>query len=232
MLDGPDALCFDVYGTLCDTQAVTAELHDRIDAPSPVVEKIARRWRDTQLEYTFRVEVMDAYRPFTELTADALEFATAYYGHEIDEEGTEALLDAYDELDPYEGTLDALDALGALGEGGLDLVAFSNGNHGMLDPVLENAGIDERLDGIVSADEVGTFKPDPVAYDHAASEVGHELGDCWLVSSNRWDVVGAIEAGMGAAWVNRDNEPYDPVGGSPSLSVDSLGELAAELAGE
>jgi len=228
MSDGPEALCFDVYGTLCDTQAVTAELHERIDAPSSVVEDVAWRWRDKQLEYMFRVEVMDAYRPFTELTADALEFATEYYGHEVGEEGTEALRDAYDELDPYEGTLDALDALG---DSGLDLVAFSNGNHEMLDPVLENAGIDERLDGIVSADEVETFKPDSAAYDHAASEVGHDLGDCWLVSSNRWDTVGATEAGMGAALVNRDNEPYDPIGGSPSLVVDSLEELAGELTG-
>lgn len=229
MPETPEALCFDVYGTLCDTQAVTTELHEQIDAPSSVVGEIAQLWRSRQMNYMFRVEVMDDYRPFTSVTADALEYATEYYGHEVDEAGTEALLDAYDELDPHEDTLDAVEALAG---SGLDLVAFSNGNHEMLDPVLENAGIDEHLDGIVSADEVGTYKPHPEAYGHAADELGRELGDCWLVSSNKWDTVGATEAGMGAAWVNRSNEPYDPIADEPNLVVDSLGGLADELAGE
>lgn len=223
----PEALCFDMYGTLCDTQAVTSALHEHVDAPAKLVDEIARLWRRRQLNYMFRVDMMDAYRPFTEVTRDALEYALEYYGHDLDDEAVADVLDAYDELDAFPDTLDALEAIG---EAGVDAVVFSNGNHEMLDPVTENTGVADRVDGVVSADEVGTYKPAPAAYEHAAEQVGHDLADCWLVSSNNWDVVGALEAGMGAARVNRSNEPYDPIGREPNATVDSLSELADVVA--
>ncbi|WP_129116512.1 haloacid dehalogenase type II [Halegenticoccus tardaugens] len=222
----PEALCFDMYGTLCDTQAVTATLRENVDAPDPLVGEIARTWRDRQLEYMFRAVAMDAYRPLTEVTSDALAYALDYYGRGLTDDEIGAVMAAYRELDPFDETLDAL---AALGESGLDTAVFSNGNREMLEPLAANVGIDEHVDEIVSADEAGTYKPDPAAYEHAADRLGREIDECWLVSSNVWDVVGATEAGMGAAWVNRSNEPYDPFAPDPNAVVRSLSELVEEI---
>ena len=222
--DAPEALCFDMYGTLCDTQAVTSALGDHLDAPDSLVSEIARLWRRRQQEYFFRAEAMDDYRPLSSLTAGALDYALAFYGRDLSEESVEAVLDAYERLDPY---ADALDALDALADAGVDLAVFSNGSPDMLEPLAENVGIADRVDAIVSADEAETFKPAPGAYEHAADSLGRGIAECWLISSNTWDLVGARSAGMGAGRVARSNEPYDAVfEADPTVVVDSLGELA------
>lgn len=222
--DAPEALCFDMYGTLCDTQTVTAALGERLDAPEGLVSEVAKLWRRRQQEYFFRAEAMDAYRPLSALTADSLAYALDYYGRELSESEAEAVLDAYERLDPYE---DALDALDDLAEVGVELAVFSNGSPDMLESLAENVGIADRVGAIVSADEAGTYKPAPGAYEHAADRLGRDLGECWLVSSNVWDLVGARTAGMGAARIDRSNEPYDEgFGADPTVAVDSLDELA------
>ncbi|WP_101297903.1 haloacid dehalogenase type II [Halegenticoccus soli] len=222
----PEALCFDMYGTLCDTQAVTTTLRERVDAPDRLVSEIARTWRDRQLEYMFRADAMDAYRPLSELTVDALEYALDFYGHDLSGGEIEAVMGAYRDLDPFD---DTLDALASIEDAGLDTAVFSNGDPEMLEPLAANAGIDEHVDEVISADGAGTYKPDPAAYAHAADRLGRDRSECWLVSSNVWDAVGATEAGMGAAWVNRSNEPYDPFADEPNAVVRSLSELVDEL---
>jgi len=66
-------LAFDVYGTLIDTQGVTMELERRLSDASKAGE-FAKRWREKQLEYSFRHGLMGAYVSFTECTREALVF--------------------------------------------------------------------------------------------------------------------------------------------------------------
>jgi 2-haloacid dehalogenase len=50
--------------------------------------------------------------------------------------------------------------------------------------------------------------------------------DAWLISSNPFDVIGAISAGMRAAWLKRSPDAlFDPWGIEPTLTVDSLVNL-------
>jgi 2-haloacid dehalogenase len=57
-----------------------------------------------------------------------------------------------------------------------------------------------------------------------------EAAGTWLVSSNPFDVLGALHAGLKAAWVQRDpSTPFDPWGEAPTLTVSSLDELQGAL---
>jgi 2-haloacid dehalogenase len=50
--------------------------------------------------------------------------------------------------------------------------------------------------------------------------------NCWLVSSNGFDVIGAVSAGMKAAWLKRfDGVVLDPWEFEPTQVIRSLGEL-------
>ncbi|QLC33945.1 haloacid dehalogenase type II [Halarchaeum sp. CBA1220] len=218
-----ELLCFDMYGTLCDVSSVADAIRSTLDVPAAVAADVDALWREKQLEYAFHRGATGRYAPFDAVTRDALEYALDYYG--LDAGVADALVDAYDDLDPYPETLEALEALSA----DYETVVFSNGTPAMLDALAANTGIDAHVDGLVSADDAGALKPTPDVYEHVGRERERALADCRLVSSNAWDVAGASAAGMRTAWVNRANEPRERVGGDADLEVDSLAALADAL---
>ncbi len=222
----PEALCFDVYGTLFDTDSVREPLRERLDAPDGVVDAIVACWRNRQLTYAYQLALMDAYRPFRSVTDAALDYALAYYGLDARALDVDAALGAYEALEPFPDVEPALDRLA---DADRRLAVLSNGDPDMLEAVVENAGLTGRFEAVVSADEVGTYKPAAAVYERAAERLDLPLAECILVSANAWDAVGAAQAGMGAAWVNRSREPPLHVGEAPELTVGSLDELADEL---
>lgn len=220
-----EALCFDMYGTLCDTSSVSVALGELLDVAAGFVADVDALWRRTQLRYAQQVALMEEYASFAAVTERALDYALDFYDLDPSEETRQEVLLAYDDLDPFP---DAADALAELGERHT-VVVLSNGNPDMLETLAENAGLTPHLDDIVSAHEVRTFKPDPTVYENAADRLGRPLGECRLVSSNPWDVAGAASAGMATAWVNRTREPPEQVGANADLRVESLSELADSL---
>ncbi|PSQ49303.1 haloacid dehalogenase type II [Halobacteriales archaeon SW_6_65_15] len=223
--DDAEALCFDMYGTLCDTSSVSVALGEHLEVSAGFVADVDVLWRRTQLRYAQQVALMDGYIPFSAVTERALDYALDFYDLDPLEETRQAIILAYDDLDPFP---DAADALAELGET-RPVVVLSNGNPEMLETLAENAGLAPHLDDVISAHEVRTFKPDPAVYENAAERLGRRIGDCRLVSSNAWDVAGAAQAGMATAWVNRSREPPEQVGGAADLTVESLAALADSL---
>ena len=222
----PEAFCFDMYGTLFDTQSVAAAVREHIDAPDPVVADLVELWRRKQLQYSYQVALMEAYEPFWNVTEHALEYSLTFYKIDQDAVDTGAILQSYEHLSPYD---DAVAALDALSDRDVHLSILSNGNPSMLETLAANAGLDGYFEAIISADEVSTFKPAPAVYQNAAARLGEAIEDCWLISSNAWDVAGAAQAGMSVAWVNRANEPQERIGGEPTETVDTLEALPGLL---
>jgi 2-haloacid dehalogenase len=110
------------------------------------------------------------------------------------------------------------------------MYAFSNGVEESLKALLGQAALLPRLGGIVSVDDVGTFKPDPRVYHHVAHRLGCARSDTWLVSSNPFDVIGAKAAGLKAAWIKRNaSAVFDSWGIAPDLVMRDLNELAREI---
>ncbi|WP_058365283.1 haloacid dehalogenase type II [Haloparvum sedimenti] len=220
------AICFDMYGTLCDTSSVTGTLGRELDASAALVAEVDATWRRRQLEYSFQLSLMDEYRTFWEVTADALDYALARYGLDPDQETRERALSAYEDLTPYPG---ATDALSALREAGHTVAVLSNGNPEMLETLAENAGLASHLDEIISADAVETFKPAPAVYENAANELGEPLEECWLVTSNAWDAAGAGSAGMRTGWVNRNRDPHERIGPAATATARDLPGIVPEI---
>ncbi len=96
--------------------------------------------------------------------------------------------------------------------------------------LLEHAGIDQYFEGVVSVDALQTFKPDPDVYHHFIEVADTQAENCWLVSSNGFDVIGAVSAGMKAAWLKRsESVVFDPWEFEPTLVVRSLDELTKKI---
>ena len=122
------------------------------------------------------------------------------------------LLRLYQNLPRFEDVTPALHSLRAA----FRLFAFSNGKRSEVDAVLSNANIRDYFEGIVTADDVRSFKPNPAVYSYARRVTRAWSSPFWLVSSNPWDVIGAKSAGLSSAWVQRSEEKiYDPWGVEP-----------------
>lgn len=218
------AIGFDVYGTLVDPLAMSGALEP---VAGERAAEMAAVWRSKQLEYSFRRALMDAYENFDICTRDALRYAAQAGGIALSEDDEERLLAAYLDLEPYPDVVPGIDALQSQGHA---LVAFSNGVEASLRELLARAGVLDHLDGIVSVDSIGTFKPNPAVYRDLAEQLESPRDETWLVSSNYWDVIGARQAGLRAAWLRRDpNAIPDPWGIGPDVIVSSIEELARQF---
>ena len=218
-------LAFDLYGTLVDTNGVVPRLRGIVGDGA---EAFSRTWREKQLEYSFRRGLMRDYADFAVCTGDALDYACACYRTSLSVEQRHAVLETYRTLPACADVRDALDGLKAAG---LRLYVLSNGSTEAVETVLTGAGISDLFLGVVSVEDLKTFKPDPAVYHHFLKKTGASLSSAWLVSSNPFDVIGAVSAGLRAAWVRRSPEAvFDPWGKEPMVTVASLHELGAEIA--
>lgn len=223
-MDTPPALAFDVYGTLVDPIGISRQLEEHLDDERAAL--VAEVWRRKQLEITFRLTAMQAYRDFEWCTRRGLDYALAHAGCELDDRAKDALLERYAQLEVFPDVTAGLDALR---EAGLDMVVLSNGSPTMLDELLSSTGLGTYFRRCLSADEVRTYKPSPAVYLHAARHLARPPGEVMLVSSNPFDVIGAEAAGLRAAWVDRNHGQFEADGRPPELVVDSLTSLASAL---
>ena len=67
-----EALAFDMYGTLVDPIRIWKQLGQYIPDKA---QRVAEIWRQKQLEFTFRLTVMERYEDFEQVTRKALDYA-------------------------------------------------------------------------------------------------------------------------------------------------------------
>jgi putative hydrolase of the HAD superfamily len=130
---------------------------------------------------------------------------------------------------------DSAPALQELRSRGLRLVVTSNWDCS-LDGVLEDAGLLELVDGVVSSATAGVRKPDPHLFAQALELAGCTAEHAVHVGdSPSGDVGGATAAGIRAVLLQRGGERLDGVpadafdGASPAAVITSLAELARVL---
>ena len=219
-------LAFDVYGTLVDPSGMAKHLAHDLGAKAA---EFADCWREKQLEYSFRRGLMQNYSDFSICTSDALNFTCQRFKAVISPERRNEILFLYKHLPRFDDVIPALHSLCTA----FRLFAFSNGTRSEIDAVLSNANIRDFFEGIVTADDVRSFKPNPAVYSYARRVTNAWSSPFWLVSSNPWDVIGAKSAGLSSAWVQRSEEEiFDPWGIEPNITVRSLSDLPAALEGE
>lgn len=222
----PDAIGFDVYGTLVDPQAMRTQLEA---IAGNRAGQMAQLWREKQIQYTFRRALMQKYEDFDVCTEQALTFAASSLKLNLRDEDRAKLIEAYRRLPPF---ADVLPAICSLKQAGFKLAAFSNGVEASLRALLEHSGILPHLDAVISVDDLKTYKPDPRVYRYLAERLESSLGNTWLASSNTWDVIGAKAAGLHAAWIKRNpEEVLDPWGLNPDLVAPTLQDFSSQLQG-
>lgn len=216
------ACVFDAYGTLFDVAAAAREAaaEPGQEALAACWQALAATWRDKQLSYTWLRSMMGEYADFAQVTGEALDYALA--AHKLaDPMLRERLMALYFELSAYAEVPAVLRDLKAAG---LTTAILSNGNMPMLEAAIRSAGLEGLLDAVISADELGIYKPDSSVYALVEKHLGTKPSEVLFTSSNGWDVAGATGFGFNTAWVNRAGLPLDRL---PFRPAHELTDLAA-----
>ncbi|CAN8099394.1 unnamed protein product [Discula destructiva] len=245
-------IAFDLYGTLLDTSSIATDLAQVLgpDFPQDKANLLAAKWRQYQLEYTWRLTSQASpYLPFDKLTRAALLHACQEAGVHLAPAKADALMRSYDSLQTFAEVLPALRTLAEASRAGrVRAVVFSNGTPAMLAgsiataPTLklfqeggggeaksedESKGEAPLFGKLISVDAVQRYKPAPEVYEYLQREAAGPGSDykaqaaVWLVSSNAFDVVGARAAGVRAVWVDRQGTGW----------VDQLGQVVSDSGG-
>lgn len=220
----PEAIGFDIYSTLVNPLDINRHLRPRI---GDLADQFAQLWRQKQLEYSIRRGLMRKYENFGVCTKQALLFAMHALKVDLSDEDQERLIEELQNLRALPDVAPGMEALKAKGH---RLVAFTNGVEATARALLERAGILRYLEGVVSVDDLKTFKPDPEVYKYLARRLDRSMSETWHISGSPRDVIGAKSAGLKAAWIKRSPDAvFDPWGIDPDIVVGDLEELSERL---
>ncbi len=211
---------FDAYGTLFDVHAAIARHRA---AAGPDAERFSELWRQKQLEYSWILTLSGRYVDFWTLTERALDYAFARVPS-VDRALRQNLLEAYRKLDAYP---DGRTAVTELKARGFQTAILSNGSPGMLQDAVDASGMAPLLDAVLSVDSVHMNKPRPEVYALVTERFAVQPNQVVFVSSNRWDVMGAVAFGFRALWVNRSGLPEEYAEYRPLRVLADLSALAS-----
>jgi 2-haloacid dehalogenase len=221
---GARAAVFDAYGTLFDVASAAERAKGTLGERW---KPLAELWRAKQLQYTWLRALMGKHADFWHVTADALDFAMESLGI-ADQDLRARLMGLYERLGAYPEARPALEALRAKG---LKIAILSNGTPRMLAAAAEAAGISPLLDGILSVETVGVYKPSPSVYRLALDRLRLWPAEIVFVSANGWDAHAAKAFGLRVAWCNRTGQPPERIPERPDAEIRSLAELPALVGG-
>lgn len=218
VLPGIEICVFDAYGTLFDFNSAVAR-HRKAIGPS--ADALSEMWRHKQIQYTWLRNAMGAYAPFWQVTGEALDHCLA--AHRIaDPAVRERLMGAYLALEPFP---EAPGMLACLSRAGMRRAILSNGDPGMLDPMMTASGLANHFEAVLSVDEARIFKPDPRTYRLVEAHCGVTPDKVCFLSSNCWDAHGAAQFGFKTVWVNRTGVPDDNLPGRLAAQIRDLSDL-------
>jgi FMN hydrolase / 5-amino-6-(5-phospho-D-ribitylamino)uracil phosphatase len=144
-------------------------------------------------------------------------FGAAGHAESLADEALEVFFAARNRVEFYDDVRPALMRLRSR----YRLFAVSNGNAD-----LRRCGIADLFAGHITASAAGAAKPDARIYAALLEMAGVEAHQVLHIGDDPLaDVVGAMQAGMQAVWLNRDARQWPPQYERPARTVSTLAEI-------
>jgi 2-haloacid dehalogenase len=215
----PKLVLFDAYGTLFDVYSVSSTAEQIFPGQGAALSVL---WRDKQIEYTRLRAMAGRYKPFWDITIDALRYACEALKLDLTEERQRRLLNVYSSLAAYPENRAVLQALK---NRGIKTAILSNGNTEMLNVAVRGANFQDLLDAVLSVDSLQTFKIHSSVYQMGLNHFGVTAAETLFVSSNCWDACGATWFGLPTLWVNRAGLPLERLDVKPMAIGQNLNDV-------
>lgn len=208
---------FDVNETLLDLRVLDPEFEKLFG--NTVVRK---EWFGQFIQSAFVSVITDSYQPFGVIGSAAFDMIAERHGITVAEEDKKALLSTITKLPPHP---EVVENLARLKQNGHTLAAFTNSTVEVAQKQLENAGIAQYFEKVLSADTIKRLKPANEAYKMAAAAFNAETKDTRLIAAHAWDIAGALRAGCSGAFIARPGMVLDPLYEKPEIVGEDLREV-------
>ena len=185
--------------------------------------ELSNLWRTRQFEYQWLRALSGHYADFWQTTEDALLFSTKMLKLDLIPDKRAQLMEAYLSLKAWP---DVPRALQSLKSAGIRLAFLSNATPKILDAGINNSGLEDIFEHVLSTDTIKTYKPDPRAYQMGIDAFKLKREEIAFAAFAGWDVAGAKWFGYPTFWVNRMNLPIEELGVVPDATGGNLADLA------
>ena len=201
---------FDNFGTLTDWENGVAQflyglaLRNGDDELVPGIE-LRELWERLQFDILGR-----AYRSYKQVLAESLRGVCAERGWPCDDALAAEFADSMRSWQPFP---DTYPALLRTRQAGVRLVILSNTDRDLISHSLRHMRV--PFDDVITAEDCGTYKPDPEFFRQALDRIGVAPERILHVAFGfKYDNAPAKSFGMRTAWINRHAEPR-PEGRAP-----------------
>lgn len=216
-----EVLVFDVNETMLDLRALDP-VFERVFGDAAV----RRQWFQQFVQNFLVTVVLGPYVEFGTIGRGALDMVAERLGKTLTDDDRKRILGTIRELPPYPEVRESLQRLKAAG---FRLGTLTNSTKPVAEAQIQNAGLVDLFEQILSADEVKRLKPAAEPYLMAAERFGVHISGVRLVAAHAWDVAGALRAGCKAAFVARPGMVLDPMYEPPDVVGRDLREVAETI---
>jgi len=214
-------ILFDVNETLLDMSALKKKINSLLNST-----KGFRIWFGMLLQYSLVDNCTNNYHDFSAIADAALDMAAKALKAEIDQKEKKEALQTIKELSAYD---DVPNGLQLLKENGFRLATLTNSPAATLSAQLQHAKLTEYFEATLSIDAIRKYKPDLETYQWAAKQLSVNLSDAILVAAHGWDIAGALQAGLQAAFIEREGQSLYPLSPKPTFTGKDLVEIANKI---
>jgi 2-haloacid dehalogenase len=129
------------------------------------------------------------FESFSDLSIRALKYVTKVYGLDDLKEGQTHLQPYPDVKAGFEALRSTIMSIARDNIGDkLKMTVLSNGGKIQTDKLLSNIGLRSYFDEILSAEDLQKYKPSPEPYLNTLKNLGVQISEIAMVSSNLWDI--------------------------------------------
>jgi len=217
----PRTLSFDCYGTLVDWKQGVVQTLQHLFASQTGDFEYDSLWREWQEQQHERIQ--GGYRPYRQIMTESLQAVATAHHLSIPEGESDALGRALPGWPPFPDVRPALKRL----KQRFDLVILSNIDDQLLSETVAHLGV--SFDDLITAEQVGTYKPDPNNFQHLLDRVRGKKEELLHVAYGyTYDILPCSQLEIQSVWVNRSRRSR-PTGARPTAEVHDLAELASLL---
>ncbi len=214
----PSVILFDVNETLMDMSPLKKKVNNILNS-----KRGFRIWFGMLLQYSLVDNCTGQYHDFSAIADATLDMAAKALEKEIEEDDKKEALALMKKLSAY---ADVEKGLKLLKEAGFRLAALTNSPMPTLTAQLQHSGLTTYFEATLSIDAVQKYKPATESYQYAARTLGVSTSEIIMVAAHGWDIAGAMQAGLQAAFIERKGQSLYPLASKPQFVCEDLVEFA------